>query len=347
MKIFVISVMLMLYGCAAEQVEESTMQGLCSNNGHTCCPGSPIIIDLGGDGIALSSAADGVRWTLNPGELGQWAWTLPDTNDGFLVYDRNHNGVIEDGSEMFGNNTVQLANDAPNGFKALAFLDLPSQGGNGDGIIDLHDKAWFDLAVWLDVNHDGISQADELIPLDSVGIRSLNTVATASSAVDKYGNEFRFESTIVAAAPVGAVTRDVWLQQTPIQAVVSDVTEWHCIGWTYAVRSYTFTVHASCENAYVQSDPYATAGDGSLARLVVRDTSDTSESTAVFRLENNLAMILDGRDADGVACTNAPYPTVNPDYMPPPYSSAAVQFHVKCTSHVVVSNPPPTAPCFK
>lgn len=368
MKTFVIGVMLMLYACANDEIETNTMQGLCGNGGnHTCCPGSPIVIDLGGDGIHLSSAADGVRWTLNPGETGQWAWTLPGTDDAFLVMDRNHNGVIDDGSEMFGNNTLQLANTSPNGFKALAYLDLPSQSGNGDGILDAHDTAWTDLALWIDINHDAVSQPSELFTLGSKGIRSLDTATTASTDVDKYGNEFRFESTLVAAAPVGTVTRDVWLQQTPIQTVVSDVTEWNCKGWVYAMQTARAanSTQVLCSNRYVTNDPIVTNLAGSLSRLISRTAVDTDRQAAIDRLKTNFSTILVGDNPNCVTDTFIDYDCIAAEaceasFQPSPDPVGAAPYdwdpnpgfilrepRIKCTSHVVVSNPPPTSPCFK
>lgn len=360
--------LLLLFGCAAADTpEELTMQGLCSNTGHTCCPGSPIIIDLAGDGVHLTDAAHGVRWTLNPGEIGQWAWTQPGRKNGFLVLDRNHNGKIDDGSEMFGNNTLQLSSTEPNGFKALAYLDLPSQGGNGDGVLDSRDATWTDLAVWVDVNHDGASQPDELLTLNSVGIRAFNTVAYPSKDVDQYGNEFRYQSKIVADSPVNPAVSDVWLQQTPIALVVSDVTEWNCKGWSYAMQTARTPngTQVLCANRYVTNDPIVTNLAGSLSRLVTRTATDTDKQAAISRLKSNFATILFGDNPNCVTDTFIDYACIDAEacensFQPAPDPVAAAPYdwdpnpgvvlrepRIKCTSHVVVSNPPPTSPCFK
>ena len=82
-----------------------------------CDKSSPLILDLDGDGVEADAITyfdhKGDGWT----ELSRWA----DEDDGTLVWDRNNDGIINDGSELFGNNTV-LANGrkAAHGFAALA-----------------------------------------------------------------------------------------------------------------------------------------------------------------------------------------------------------------------------------
>ena len=94
------------------------------------------------------------------------AWAAAD--DGMLVWDRNGNGSIDSGRELFGDETI-LANGqkAANGFAALAELDTGSlvNGiivGAGDGKFDAKDAQYANLRVWRDLNQDGISQAGEL-----------------------------------------------------------------------------------------------------------------------------------------------------------------------------------------
>ena len=90
------------------------------------------------------------------------AWTAAGTAMAFLALDRNHNTVIDDGSELFGNATPIGDRAAANGFEALAQYDV-----NEDGIIDANDSAWASLLLWTDLNHDGVSQASEIMSLDA------------------------------------------------------------------------------------------------------------------------------------------------------------------------------------
>jgi hypothetical protein len=105
-------------------------------------------------------------------------------NDGLLVWDRNGNGVIDNGGELFGDNTV-LTNglNAVNGFAALAEHD-----SNGDGVIDANDAIWSELRVWRDLSQDGITREGELVTLDELGITSISLTYTNSSYVDEHGN---------------------------------------------------------------------------------------------------------------------------------------------------------------
>jgi len=100
--------------------------------------------------------------------------------------------LITSAKELFGNITEQPPSDHPNGFLALAEFDKPESGGNGDGIIDSHDAVWPKLLVWIDSNHDGISQPSERQHLDEVGIHSIGLMYRESRRVDPYGNEFRY-----------------------------------------------------------------------------------------------------------------------------------------------------------
>ena len=184
------------------------------------CP-SPIIVDTRGEGVRLTSAADGVGFDIRAdGHPIQIAWTATGSGNGFLALDRNHNGTIDDGSELFGNFTAQPKSPTPNGFLALAEFDKTENGGNGDGIIDEHDAVYSHLVIWIDENHDGISQPAELHTLPELGIYSLSLQYKESRRTDEFGNLFRYRAKANpgpndGASDAGRWAVDVFLTTTP------------------------------------------------------------------------------------------------------------------------------------
>ena len=191
-------------------------------NGFECVftPGSPIIVDVARDGYKLTSVDGGVRFDLNAdGSRELVAWTRADSDDAFLAMDRNGNGQIDDGSELFGNHTPAHAdrNDlmTANGFEALKYLGSPSYGISvPDSQIDSRDAAFGRLLLWRDANHNGISEPDELMPAAAAGVVAVRTEYQAKKRTDKFGNEFRQKGTIVWEDGNDPVY-DVWLKWRP------------------------------------------------------------------------------------------------------------------------------------
>lgn len=169
---------------------------LCEANPPPDPPSSPILINLSG-GFELTGLDQAVHFDLDAdGENETVSWTDGTGDDAFLVLDRNANGQIDDGTELFGTVTPQPESGVPNGFIALGVYDLEGHGGNGDGWISEADETFDELRLWLDSNHDGVSQAVELETLSSAGVLAIDLEYVVSQRRDRHGNEFRWRSNV-------------------------------------------------------------------------------------------------------------------------------------------------------
>ncbi|WP_367154192.1 calcium-binding protein [Methylomonas sp. HYX-M1] len=146
----------------------------------------PLVLDLDNDGLETTGVsatnpilfdhdADGIKTATG--------WVNAD--DAFLVLDKNANGKIDTGRELFGDAFVksngQLAAD---GFDALRDLD-----SNADGKIDANDTQFASLRLWRDLNQDGVSQSNELFTLASQNIAAINVASTEHSQILANGNQ--------------------------------------------------------------------------------------------------------------------------------------------------------------
>jgi hypothetical protein len=177
------------------------------------CEYSPILIDTMGDGFNLTNQLGGVRFDLNANGFPELiSWTAVDTDDAFLVLDRNSNGVIDNGAEMFGNYTPQPPTDKRNGFAALAEYDKAANGGNGDGRINSQDAIFAVLRLWTDKNHNGFSEPDELHRLPALGVASIDLDYKEKRRRDEHGNWFRYQAKVYDehGAQVGRWACDVF-----------------------------------------------------------------------------------------------------------------------------------------
>ena len=174
---------------------------------------SPIVVDLNKDGIDLGPAGRGVSFDVNADgfpELVQWV--RPGGDEAFIALDRNRNGLVDDGSELFGVGTPLFeGGKAANGFVGLAQYDQPLLGGNDDGMISRDDAIWPELSMWLDSNADGIATVSEMRRPEALGLRSFGTIPKVRRYIDAAGNALPYWSWArTARPPKRAIMVDVY-----------------------------------------------------------------------------------------------------------------------------------------
>ncbi|MDD0972982.1 calcium-binding protein [Pseudomonas fontis] len=177
---------------------------------------SPLVLDLDGDGVETLSKAGGIHFDHDGNGFAETTgWAGKD--DGILVWDRNGNNQIDDGSELFGNHTAGSAGDAAaNGFLALKALDR-----NNDGKVDAGDADFANLRVWVDRNSDGKLQNGELLTLAEAQVQALNVGylepgkpnangEIPGAVIDSNGNQHRQTGTFVRSDGTQGGMNDVW-----------------------------------------------------------------------------------------------------------------------------------------
>ncbi|HUR81165.1 MAG TPA: hypothetical protein VM733_10385 [Thermoanaerobaculia bacterium] len=168
----------------------------------------PIVINFERGPYRLTGAEAPVTFDIRAsGHPLRIGWTEPGRDHAFLCLDRNGNGRIDDGGELFGNAvTLQDGSAAGNGFIALAELD-----SNADRIIDDRDDLWPLLLLWRDLNHDGISQPNELTPVDGSDLAAIGLDHHWTGRQDSSGNAFQYKAEVWMTSGTGhAAPRPVY-----------------------------------------------------------------------------------------------------------------------------------------
>ena len=157
------------------------------------CLGSPIVLDMNDDGVKPTSVDKGVKFDIMGHGAMDTAWIKGD--DALLVMDRNRNGVVDNGTELFGSATDIGGAPAADGFEALARLD-----SNGNGIVEQGDLLYGELKLWRDVNSDGLSQRGELMNLNSAGVIGLEIHGSNPDLqIDQHGNDLSLRASFIRA----------------------------------------------------------------------------------------------------------------------------------------------------
>jgi|RhiMethySRZTD1v2_1073278.scaffolds.fasta_scaffold01329_5 hypothetical protein len=164
----------------------------------------PVVVDLAANGFSLTSVEDGVRFDLDldgvPDEVG---WTARGSDDAFLAMDRTQSGSVAAPHLLFGGMPPGV-----NGFDTLGqFENDPMQwlrsptplktGPEPPGIVDESDPVFHRLILWVDANHNGLSEADEMRSPQSVGLVQISSGYEGTSEREQHGNLFRYKAKVL------------------------------------------------------------------------------------------------------------------------------------------------------
>ena len=145
---------------------------------------TPLVLSFDGraPAFAAPSAAAAAFDITGAGACLSPEW--PTAATPWLALDRDHNGTIDGGHELFGNGTrMASGRRAEQGFDALSDLD-----SDGDGRITPADAAWTELVLWADHDGDRQSSGWELLSLESYGVESIDLDYVARPECDARGN---------------------------------------------------------------------------------------------------------------------------------------------------------------
>lgn len=142
------------------------------------CGGTPLVLAFHRERVTFAASAG--TFPLRAGDPVATDW--PTASTPWLALDRDGNGTIDSGRELFGSGTEVDGAFAKHGFVALAALD-----DNRDGAIDAADPQFASLLLWADANGDRKSTPDELAPA-SARVQSISLAYRADARCDARGN---------------------------------------------------------------------------------------------------------------------------------------------------------------
>jgi Ca2+-binding RTX toxin-like protein len=168
---------------------------------------APLAIDLDGDGVELIDMdASTAFYDLNgDGFRTHLGWVSAD--DGFLAYDKNTDGIIQDGDEI---SFVSYVEGAVTDLEGLQYFD-----SNSDGVLDSSDAEWSKFGVWQDIDQDGETDDGEFQSLGDQGITSI-TLSSDGIEEDVGSNHIFGTGSYVMAGGASADFADVALETSAI-----------------------------------------------------------------------------------------------------------------------------------
>lgn len=233
-------------------------------------PRDPLSIDINRDGTISTLHKDhGVHFDLdNSGFAESTSWVA--SSDGLLVLDRNANGRIDGGAELFGTETL-LANGkfASNGFEAIADLDQ-----NKDGMLSAADEAFSNLRVWIDGNSDGVSTEAELHTLTSLGIESISTQYQVTPRRDANGVEHREFGEVTYADQSKGLANTLWFNSDRTDTIPIEIHTGEGIPLPADILALPNA--AGYGNTYSLHQAMSLDASGQLKSLVTAFTQETS-----------------------------------------------------------------------
>ncbi|WP_298029534.1 calcium-binding protein [uncultured Campylobacter sp.] len=171
----------------------------------------PIVIDFNKNGVTSTRLDNTVYFDHdNNGFAEATAWVEKD--DGLLALDKNNNGKIDNGNELFGNHTISNTaygytdKKATNGYEALKAYDL-----NGDNAIDEKDEIFNKLKIWKDKNSNGITDEGELSSLADNNIKSID-LNYKEIAINENSNTVKQSSKVTLKDGSTLDANDVWMK---------------------------------------------------------------------------------------------------------------------------------------
>jgi len=243
----------------------------------------PLILDLDNNGLETTGID-----TANPilfdhdGDSIKTATGWVKATDAFLVLDRNGNGTIDTGAELFGDATPLYAGGlAADGFAALAQEDT-----NADGRVDALDVRFADLRLWTDLNQDGLSQSEELFTLEQKGIAALLVAKTENAVLLGNGNQIAdlggFIRSDGSGGTLGAAEQlaDVDLASNPFFSEFTD-----SIPLTEAAQALPGMNGAGQVRSLQQAASLATSEGAALATALAAYAAETTRAGQMAQLD--------------------------------------------------------------